>query len=430
MTTFQAGEQPNAALRQPRRRAAAADPERAGVVGERTRFDERDNVQSRGTLEPGSAEYEAFYARHPEWRRKDELIRALPGMGRVGSPLDTPMLGTQHDFLARLGMSDMVDGPVAPKRRSLSPERAAEKVKGFARHLGADLVRIGPLDPANVYTHVGKTWGDPARSWGQPIEVTHRNAISVAVGLSPAMLSTGPVLPEVVEVMRVYVRLATIAVTLASYVRALGYGARAQVMPNYQVLTVPVAIDAGMGELGRHGLMITKELGSALKLATVTTDLPMAYRPAEGHRRRGVLPRLPHLRRELPRRRHPARRADGQRWRAQVAHQPRGLLQRLEHDGDRLRRLPGVVPVDEPEDSVPPPLRRGRIAEDEGRLVDEPRGHARVRPLQAGSSARVVRSTGLGLEEVQAPELGASVSGSPSSPRRSARSGWWGSGCP
>ena len=173
------------ARRLPRRGAAATDPARSGVVGARTRYDERDNVQARGTLEPGSADYEAFYARHPEWRRKDDLIRALPGVGRVGSPLDTPMLGTQHDFLARLGMSDMVDGPVAPERRSLSPERAAEKVRGFARHLGADLVRIGPLDPANVYTHVGKTWGDPARSWGQPIEVTHRNAISVAVATQP-----------------------------------------------------------------------------------------------------------------------------------------------------------------------------------------------------------------------------------------------------
>ncbi len=74
-----------------------------------------------------------------------------------------------------------------------------------------------------------------------------------------------PVLPEVVEVMRVYVRLATIAVTLASYIRALGHPARAHVMPNYQVLCIPVAVDAGMGELGRHGLMITKELGSALQ---------------------------------------------------------------------------------------------------------------------------------------------------------------------
>jgi hypothetical protein len=31
------------------------------------------------------------------------------------------------------------------------------------------------------------------------------------------------------------------------------------------------------GELGRHGLMITKDLGSCLKLATVTTDLPLAH---------------------------------------------------------------------------------------------------------------------------------------------------------
>ena len=37
-----------------------------------------------------------------------------------------------------------------------------------------------------------------------------------------------------------------------------------------------------MGELGRHGLMITKELGSALKLATVTTDLPLLHdRPCD-----------------------------------------------------------------------------------------------------------------------------------------------------
>ncbi len=86
-------------------------------------------------------------------------------------------------------------------------------------------------------------------------------------------------LSEVVEIMRVYVRLATISVTLAEYIRALGYPARANVMPNYQVLCVPIAIDAGMGELGRHGLLLTKELGSALKLATVTTDLPLAYDP-------------------------------------------------------------------------------------------------------------------------------------------------------
>jgi reductive dehalogenase len=245
--------------------------------GERKRFDERENVQSRNTLEPGTKEYEDFYSLHPEWKDKDDAIRALPGMGHVGSPLDLPFLGVQYEFLARLGMADRVDGPVAPIRQEISPERAAEKVKGFARHLGADLVRVGPLNPLYVYTNIGKDWHDPARHFGDPIECPHKSAISVAVGMNPRMLETGPVLPEVVEIMRVYVRLASISVQLAEYIRALGYPARANVMPNYQVLAIPVAIDAGMGELGRHGLMITKELGSALKLATVTTDLPLAY---------------------------------------------------------------------------------------------------------------------------------------------------------
>ncbi len=246
-------------------------------MGERRRFDERDNVQSRNTLEPDSPEYEGFYALHPEWKEKDDAIRALPGMGHVGSPLDLPFLGVQYEFLASLGMSDRVDGPVAPVKQEISPERAAEKVKGFAKHLGADLVRIGPLNPLYVYTNIGKTWHDSARSFGQPIECVHKSAVSVAVGINPRMIETGPILPEVVEIMRVYVKLASIAVQLAGYIRALGYPARANVMPNYEVLAIPIAIDAGMGELGRHGIMITKELGSALKLATITTDLPLAY---------------------------------------------------------------------------------------------------------------------------------------------------------
>ncbi len=247
------------------------------LVGERQRYDERNNVQSRNTLDPGTPDYDEFYARHPEWRKKDDEIRSLPGMGQVGSPLDRPLLGAQYEFLAKLGMQDRVDGPVNPDRQPIPPERATEKIKGYARHLGADIVCVGPLNPLYVYTNVGKTWHDPARSFGQPIECLHKSAISVAVGIGPHMLSTGPVLSEVVEIMRVYNRVATIAVTLAEYIRALGYPARANVMPNYEVLAIPIAIDAGMGELGRHGLMLTKELGSALKLGTVTTDLPLIY---------------------------------------------------------------------------------------------------------------------------------------------------------
>jgi hypothetical protein len=139
------------------------------VVAERQRYDERDNVQSRNTLEPGTPDYDDFYLRHPEWKQKDDEIRALPGLGHVGSPLDLPLLGAQYEFLAKLGMQDRVDGPVNPDRQPISAERATVKIKGYATHLGADIVRVGPLNPLYVYTNVGKTWHDPARSFGQPI---------------------------------------------------------------------------------------------------------------------------------------------------------------------------------------------------------------------------------------------------------------------
>jgi len=248
------------------------------VTGDLQPSDERDNVQSRNTLEPGTDEYIEFYARHPEWESVDAKTREI-SKHHVGHLLDGLFLGAEVESVARRGMEVMVDGPVAGHRFELKPERASEKLKGFARHLGADLVRIGPLNPAFVYTHVGKTWNDPARSHGAPITLSHRHAISIAVALDPVIHKAGPVLAMTTDVMSAYNKLATIATILAGYIRSLGYPARAHVVSNYQVLCVPVAIDAGMGELGRHGIMMTRELGSCLKLATVTTDLPLAYDP-------------------------------------------------------------------------------------------------------------------------------------------------------
>ena len=240
------------------------------------RFNEQENVQARNTLEPGSDDYKEFYQRHPEWEEKDGATRELSKKA-VGHPLDLPFFLQQIGNLARLGSEGIVDGPVSPHRQELSVERATEKIKGFAHFLGAGLVRIGPLNPAHVYTNVGKTWHDPGRKCGNPITLKHENAINIALGIDPSLIKTGPVLSMISSVMRVYTSLATISTILAGYIRALGYPARAHIISNYQVLCIPLAIDAGMGELGRHGVMLTKELGSCLKLTAVTTDLPLLH---------------------------------------------------------------------------------------------------------------------------------------------------------
>jgi epoxyqueuosine reductase QueG len=77
------------------------------------------------------------------------------------------------------------------------------------------------------------------------------------------------------ESARQYGTAAQIAIQLASTIRRLGYAARAHVDANYRVIAPLVAWDAGLGEFGRMGLLMTPALGPRVRLGVVTTDLPL-----------------------------------------------------------------------------------------------------------------------------------------------------------
>jgi reductive dehalogenase len=79
------------------------------------------------------------------------------------------------------------------------------------------------------------------------------------------------------EVGKAYTQMATLAISLANAIASLGYPARAHHVRNYLILQVPVAIDAGMGELSRAGFVLHPKLGTNPRLVTVTTDLPVVY---------------------------------------------------------------------------------------------------------------------------------------------------------
>lgn len=71
-----------------------------------------------------------------------------------------------------------------------------------------------------------------------------------------------------------YSRATFTAGTLAEFVRHLGYNAVPAV--NQTGLSVPMAIDAGLGELGRQGILITPKYGPRVRLAKIITDMPLA----------------------------------------------------------------------------------------------------------------------------------------------------------
>jgi reductive dehalogenase len=71
-----------------------------------------------------------------------------------------------------------------------------------------------------------------------------------------------------------YSRMTATASSLAEFIRMLGYNAIPCV--DMTALSIPMAIDAGLGEMGRNGLLITPKYGPRVQLAKIITDMPLA----------------------------------------------------------------------------------------------------------------------------------------------------------
>jgi reductive dehalogenase len=73
-----------------------------------------------------------------------------------------------------------------------------------------------------------------------------------------------------------YSRSRIVAARLAAFIKALGYAARIHMPGNsYDLMVPPICVDAGLGEHGRHGVVITPELGCNFRPAVVTTNIPL-----------------------------------------------------------------------------------------------------------------------------------------------------------
>jgi len=138
-------------------------------------------------------------------------------------------------------------------------------LKDFALSHHADVVGIAEMRPGWVY---------------EGFEVTERFVVVMGVAHDYEEMSQAPSVPgnnrAVVEVGKQYTRAAKAAAELSNYIRAHGYGTTCFPGPTAQdLLLTPAAIAAGLGELGKHGSLINRKLGSSFRLSAVTTDMPL-----------------------------------------------------------------------------------------------------------------------------------------------------------
>jgi ferredoxin len=162
---------------------------------------------------------------------------------------------------------DRPEVPVAVERKEFgSPREAADWVKEQARQLHADLVGI---------TLLNEDWSFK----GGHVPGTY--AIVVGVRMDYREIMTAPDLRAGAETTRAYYALGAVIQRLSDRIRGAGYEAWAQhprfsAKRHHSMLYPPHAIAAGLGRLGRNGLVVTEEYGPCVRWAAVTTDLELA----------------------------------------------------------------------------------------------------------------------------------------------------------
>lgn len=157
--------------------------------------------------------------------------------------------------------------PVNPVRAERSPEEWTALARAFALANEADL--FGATTIKDHYIVEGYSIAEPS-------------VITLGVAHDYEQLRQLPSTADngagIAEVGRQYARGTRTSFALANWIRRQGFSAQAFPGPRASaLLLIPAAIDAGLGELGKHGSLINRTWGSNLRLAGVTTDMPLAF---------------------------------------------------------------------------------------------------------------------------------------------------------
>lgn len=171
--------------------------------------------------------------------------------------------GAAEAFQAAYEYPDL--GSVSATRKAASAAEFTEAARQFALAHEADDIGIAAMEPNYVFE--GYSIEDP---WVIALALAHDYERLREV---PSDETNGV---GVCDVGDQYARGTRSSYALANWIRAQGYRADPYPGPSAGALVlIPPAIAAGLGELGKHGSLISPRFGAGVRLAGVTTDMPL-----------------------------------------------------------------------------------------------------------------------------------------------------------
>ena len=172
--------------------------------------------------------------------------------------------GNSHGHIRNFGQAG--NGPielpeVSANRPDWTAEEWTQQVKDAALSRDADLVGVTRLNQNWVF---------------EGFEADYEYMVVLAVEMDFEELSTAPSDQSQNEVKKQYDRCTRTAYKLATWMHEHGWEGKPHGGPQAgPVVMIPAAIEAGLGELGKHGSMINRQYGSSFRLANVLTNMPL-----------------------------------------------------------------------------------------------------------------------------------------------------------
>lgn len=250
------------------------------VVGKIEKFDQKNEAYKRMLWDPkllkvGKKFYwDAVYPKNqPGYRLEDFAM--VNASWHVENSFGRGIWGGK-EHLYSWDWEEKYSYPRVPPGQKINldnPQKITTHVKKVATFFGAAMVGVCKLDRRWLYSRgytITKDGGEPFEI-AIPEEYTH--AVVFAIEMDYDAIARSPEGPSTSATGLGYSKMAFIAGMLATYIRGLGY--KAIPCGNDTACNIPLAIDAGLGELGRNTLLITPEFGPRVRLAKVFTDLPL-----------------------------------------------------------------------------------------------------------------------------------------------------------
>ena len=151
-----------------------------------------------------------------------------------------------------------------PTANPVPDKDLTDELRTKARELGFGEVGFTKTDWSYVYRDT--------RNW-----VKFPNAICLAYEQDYEPSQTAPSIAAEGQHFGIYRRMSSAALVLSDYIRSLGYHSQEHGGMHNTSAYIPMFVDAGLGQLGANGQLLSPHFGSRARLMMVTTDAPVTY---------------------------------------------------------------------------------------------------------------------------------------------------------